>query len=214
MPMTSTESKSTWVWSLNKPFLLRIPPASVYMPIPRKLCQHATALGSSSLSDNPVLSERGRSVFLSAFLPEGQESTRASSPALSGPCSRRRQHAQPGALRGVRGPLDRVFPNRCGYPHRGQAHRRSEIGTILPLAPLSPVSRGKIEETDSGKTDYRNSGLCVAVCEYRWFLFQNYRKVSTIKWDKLRGIRSRRHCELHGDTEGKRCAVRPMQDKP
>jgi len=95
-------------------------------------------------------------VFLSAFLPEGQESTRASSPALSGPCSRRRQHAQPGALHGVRVPLDRVFPSRCGYPHRGQAHRRSEIGTILPLAPLSPVSRGKIEETDSGKTDYRN----------------------------------------------------------
>ena len=111
---------------------------------------------TGAISDNPFLSERGRSVFLSAFLPEGQESTRASSPALSGPCSRRRQHAQPGALRGVRGPLDRVFPNRCGYPHRGQAHRRSEIGTILPLAPLSPVSRGKIEETDSGKTDYRH----------------------------------------------------------
>ena len=110
--------------------------------------------GLSYCLHNPFLSERGRSVFLSAFLPEGQESTRASSPALSGPCSRRRQHAQPGALSGVRGPLDRVFPNRCGYPHRGQAHRRSEIGMILPLAPLSPVSRGKIEETDSGKTDY------------------------------------------------------------
>jgi hypothetical protein len=49
------------------------------------------------------------------------------------------------------GALSTGFP-----PHRGQAHRRSEIGTIRPLALLSPVSRGKIEETDSGKTDYRN----------------------------------------------------------
>jgi hypothetical protein len=47
-------------------------------------------------------------------------------------------------------------PTGVDIPHRGQAHRRSEIGTILPLAPLSPVSRGKIEETDSGKTDYRH----------------------------------------------------------
>jgi len=38
------------------------------------------------------------------------------------------------------------------------------------------VSRSKTGVAGTGKRDYRNPWPCVAVCEHRWFPFQNYRK--------------------------------------
>jgi hypothetical protein len=85
---------------------------------------------------------------------------------------------------------------------RGQSNQM--LSEVLRAGRASTAGLSLLSTPDSILMCSRNTGPCVAVCEYRWFLFQNYRKVSTIKWGTLRGIRSRRHCELHGDTATQR----------